>query len=216
MLPVGIMMFAQANFNVSVANKQRIVTGSQTFQKDDKVILANALMWAIERGSQLKELISDCDYDKMRFSMDYNIIRENQASFTAKMTIQVNQGRMAYLVSDIRRQAAGLSAMLGAVNFDKMNPEKKPKQKAMIEEFEIANKKEIKALFDYIDSHDINTDHWNSIIDNKVEKGMAVSDILLILGKPIDIQKSGDTIQYMYNTFTYVFFEDGKVKSFMQ
>lgn len=216
MLLVGIMMFAQANFSVSIANKQRIVTGSQTFQKDDQVIFANALMWAIERGSQLKELIVDCDYEKLRFTMDYNIIRDEESSFTTKLSIQVGQGRMVYLVSDIKGQATGLSGMLGAVNFDKMNPEKKSKQKAMIEEFEIVNKKELMALIEYIGQHNTNIDYWQSITENRLEKGMGISDVVLILGKPVDIQKSGDTTQYMYNTFTYVFFEDGKVKSFMQ
>ena len=47
-------------------------------------------------------------------------------------------------------------------------------------------------------------------------KGMSIEEVLLILGKPINIQKSAETVQYMYNTFTYVFFENGKVKSFMQ
>ncbi|MBQ8457503.1 MAG: hypothetical protein IJ540_07870 [Prevotella sp.] len=207
---------AQANYQVSVADRQRIVTGSQSFQKDDREIMANALMWAIERGGQLKELITDIDYEKMRFTMDYNIIREGQSSFAAKLTIQVGQGRMVYLVNNIKGQTSGFSGMLGAAIFDKMSPEKKPKQKIMIEEFESANKKELLSLFEYINYHNKRLEHWNSIIENRIEKGMDVDDVTLILGKPIDIQKSGETTQYMYNTFTYVFFENGEVKSFMQ
>ena len=173
-------------------------------------------MWAIERGGQLKELITDIDYEKMRFTMDYNIIREGQSSFAAKLTIQVGQGRMVYLVNNIKGQTSGFSGMLGAAIFDKMSPEKKPKQKIMIEEFESANKKELLSLFEYINYHNKRLEHWNSIIENRIEKGMDVDDVTLILGKPIDIQKSGETTQYMYNTFTYVFFENGEVKSFMQ
>lgn len=172
--------------------------------------MANALLWAIERGTQLKELVTDIDYERMRFTMDYNIIREGQSSFAAKLTIQVGQGRMVYLINNIKGQTSGFSGMLGAVSFDKMNPEKKPKQKAMIEEFESVNKKELKSLFEYIGQHDMKTGYWTSITENRLEKGMDVNDVILILGKPVDIQKSGETTQYMYNSFTYVFSKTGK------
>lgn len=207
---------AQENYKVSISDKHRIVTGSIEVNKADKVIFANALVWAIEQGEKYKELLADIDFDKMRMVIDYNLSNEGESSFTSKLTLQVSQGRLVYLVDNIKGQSSGLASMLGTTLFDKMNPEKKPKQKALIEEFEALNKKGLAKLFDYVRNHDTDVSKWDCIAENRLEKGMTVEDVTMILGKPINIQKSNTTIQYMYNTFTYVFFEDGKLKSFMQ
>ena len=71
-------------------------------------------------------------------------------------------------------------------------------------------------MFEYVRNHNTEVSKWESISEHRIEKGMSIEEVLLILGKPINIQKSAETVQYMYNTFTYVFFENGKVKSFMQ
>lgn len=207
---------AQSGFQVTTADKERIVTGSQTFDKQDHEIFLNAMLWTIERGTQLKELISDCDFEKLRLTLDYNIIQEEATSFASKLTIQVSQGRLVYLVSDIKGQQTGLGGMLGAVQFNKMNPEKKPKQKQMVEEFEQQNKKILQSLLEFVGSTKTDLTFWQQISEGKLEKGMSKTDVMLILGKPIDIQTASGTTQMMYNSFTYVFLEEGKVKSFMQ
>ena len=209
-------ILAQASFKVSVADKKRIVTGSQEFSKSDNEIFANALLWAIDRGSQLKETIVNCDYENMRFTMAYSIVQEGGNTFTADLTIQVGQHRMVYLVSNIKGLPNGLSAFLGATSFNKMNPEKKPKQQEMITEFETLNKKELQALLKYVDTKSTVTSRWEAITQGQLEKGMTEDEVILILGKPVDVQKSGSTKQMMYNQFTYVFFENDVVKSFMQ
>ena len=158
----------------------------------------------------------NCDYENMRFTMAYSIVQEGGNTFTADLTIQVGQHRMVYLVSNIKGLPNGLSAFLGATSFNKMNPEKKPKQQEMITEFETLNKKELQALLKYVDTKSTVTSRWEAITQGQLEKGMTEDEVILILGKPVDVQKSGSTKQMMYNQFTYVFFENDVVKSFMQ
>lgn len=125
-------LLAQTSFMVTVADKKRIVTGSQEFSKSDKELFANVLLWAIDRGEHLKETITNCDYDRLRLQMAYAIVQDEGTNYTADITIQVSQGRLVYLVSDIKGQPKGMSAVLGATLFNKLNPEKKPKQQEMI------------------------------------------------------------------------------------
>lgn len=68
----------------------------------------------------------------------------------------------------------------------------------------------------FVNDTDTNISRWDAIVRGQLEKGMSKTDVYLVLGKPIDTQTSGDTTQFMYNQFTYVFFENGTVKSFMQ
>lgn len=209
---------AQENYNVIVSGKQRIVTGSVEFNKGDRTIFANALMWAIEQGNELKELVTDCDFEKMRFEMTNNMAEEGQTTFSSILTVQVNQGRLIYLVSDIKGQGGGLSSVLGGglISFDRMNPEKKPKQQAMIDDFEKVNTKTLKQLISFVREHDVDVSYWNCFLENKIENNMSVEDVKIVLGKPLNILKDGNTTQYMYNPFTYVFFENNKVKSFIK
>ena len=212
---VGTIL-AQANFKVKVVDKKRIVTGSQEFAKTDREIFANALLWAINSGKQLKENILDCDYEKLSYKMAYNLQQNEGTVYTAQLYIRVAQGRLVYLIEDIKGQSSGVGALLGATSFDRMNPEKKPKQQAMINEFEELSKRAIVSMLESVSSTETNVDQWQAITLGQVVKGMSVSDVTLILGKPIDKQVSGSITQYMYSQFTYVFFEDNKVKSVIQ
>lgn len=216
LLLLSSTLVAQTGFQLTTADKKKIVTGSQLFQKSDKVIFANALLWAIERGQQLKELIEDVDYEKMRFTMKYYLIQENATSYASQLTIQVTQGRLVYLVSDIKAQVSGLGGVLGATSFNKMNPEKKPKQKQMQDEFEVLNKVQLQNMLDYVEKSEMDIRRWDHFKNRRLEEGMTMKEVLLTLGKPIDMQTSGETTQLMYNTFTYVFMEKGIVKSFIQ
>ena len=210
-------LLAQTSFQLTTADKKRIVTGSQLFVKSDQEIFANALLWGIERGQQLKELIEDIDYEKLRFAMKYNIVQENGTSFASLLTIQVTQGRLIYLVSDIKAQVSGLGGVLGASSFDKMNPEKKPKQKQMMDEFVALNKVQLQSMLDYVEKTSTDVSKWENIKSRQLKEGMTMKEVLLTLGKPIDVQTtSGETTQLMYNTFTYVFMKGGRVKSFIQ
>lgn len=216
MLTCAGAILAQASFKVKVADKKRIVTGSKEYDKPDREIFANALLWAINSGKQLKENILDCDYDKLSYKMVYNLQQDGGTTFTANLTIRVAQGRLVYLIENIKGLPSGMGAVLGATSFDRMNPEKKPKQQAMIFEFEELSKKVLVAMLESVGSTSTNIDHWQEITTGQVVKGMSLTDVTLILGKPVDKQVSGNITQFMYNQFTYVFFEDDKVKSVMQ
>ncbi|MBQ9213191.1 MAG: hypothetical protein IJ150_04540 [Bacteroidales bacterium] len=161
-------------------------------------------------------MIEDVDYEKMRFTMKYYLIQENATSYASQLTIQVTQGRLVYLVSDIKAQVSGLGGVLGATSFNKMNPEKKPKQKQMQDEFEVLNKVQLQNMLDYVEKSEMDIRRWDHFKNRRLEEGMTMKEVLLTLGKPIDMQTSGETTQLMYNTFTYVFMEKGIVKSFIQ
>ena len=71
-------------------------------------------------------------------------------------------------------------------------------------------------MLDYVEKTSTDVDQWENIKSRRLKEGMTMKEVLLTLGKPVDVQTSGETTQLMYNTFTYVFMENGRVKSFIQ
>ena len=209
---LAITTNAQVSFDVETVDKKRVVRGTESFQKTDNEIFANVVLWAINQGPSLKEEIVDCDFVKRELNMNYNLKKEDAIAYACRLKIKVAQGKLVFLVSDVKMQGGLLGAFL---NFDKLNPEKKTKHQDIINEFRSLNNQKIQEMFSYISEHNPVITNWNNVCVNKIDKGMSCDEAMLVYGKPLSIQSDGTKEQYMFSSFVYVYIENGLVISFV-
>lgn len=207
-------MMAQKQYATTIVDKKRIVTGIEEFSLPSQTIFGNALLWAINEGPQGKEEIVDIDYGKERLAMVYNLRRdgEDNPAYTCRLQIQVTENQLVFTIKDVKMHG-GLMGMFS--NFDKLNPEKKTKHADIIREFERLNDQKLYNLFSFIREHQLQVPNWDNVRSGSLQRGMTEDEVLLIYGKPGSIQSDGATTQYMFSSFVRVFFENGKVKSFV-
>lgn len=211
-LLISVGVTAQKQFSVTIVDNKRIVTGMEEFNVPAQNIFANAFLWAIDEGPNAKEEILDYDFQKMRFAMVYNLKKENSVAYSCRLQVQVSDNQLVFTVQEVKIQG-GLMGLFA--NFDKLNPEKKPKHADIIHDFERLNNKKLDELFKFISSHKLQLTNWSKVVSGSIERGMSPDEVILVYGKPLSIQNSGDVTQYVYGNFVHIFVEDGKVKSFI-
>lgn len=212
-LAYGGTLMAQASFDVTVAEKKRIVSGAISYEKSDDEAFANVCLWAFNEGPGKKEEILECDFVKRRLTMVYNLKRDNgDIAYVCRLSLNVIDGNIMFLVNDIKMQG-GIMGIFQ--NFDKLNPEKKPKHQDIINEFQSLNNKKIQQLIDFVSGNKPVITKWEKVCTGQLERGMSSDEVKLIYGKPVTIQESGKDTQYIFSTFVYVFLENGFVKSFV-
>ena len=204
---------AQVSFDVTVAEKKRIVSGAVSYEKSDDEAFANVCLWAFNEGPGRKEEILECDFVKRQLTMLYNLKRANDdLAYTCRLSLKVGDGSLMFLVNEIKIQG-GIMGMFQ--NFDKLNPVKKPKHQDIINEFQSLNNMKLQQLINFISENKPAITNWKKVCTGQLERGMSSDEVKLIYGKPVNIQESGKDTQFLFSTFVYVFLENGIVKSFV-
>lgn len=216
---VGILdVYAQKTFPLSVADNKIICTESESYgNKDDRALFVNALLWAIDRGPKLKEDISQCGMSKLKFTTKINLVSAENAKqgYECFLSIQVASQQLVFLVHDISCITTGILG--NAIPFEKLVPEKKEKHKAYMEEFVKLNTAMLNELIQFVGTNTAPAmEHWDKVCNGNLESGMNETECKLIMGKPVNIQDNGKRVQWMYDTFTYLIFEDGVLKTILR
>ena len=198
-------------YSQSVVDSKIVVNGFESFEGlSDETIFVNALLWAIDQNTKLKEDLPQIDYAGMRFVLKRAVSSSDPATaYPCLLSIQTSGNKLAFLVSDILYESSG---MLGTKDmpFEKLNPEKKPKHGEYLKEFVSNNSMRLNDLFHFIRTNRLpSISHWNEIAEGRVVKGMNKPECLLACGKPLDIKVTGNKEQWMYSSFNYLFFENG-------
>lgn len=198
-------------YSQSVIDNKIVVNGFESFEAlSDETVFVNALLWAINQNTKLKEDLPQIDYAGMRFVLKRAVSSsEPTTAYPCLLTVQIFGNRLSFLVSDIVCESNG---MLGTKNipFEKLSPEKKPKHDEYFKEFIKHNSMRLNDLFHFIRTNQLPAiSHWNEITEGKVTKGMNKPECLLAYGKPLDIKVTGNKEQWMYSSFCYLFFENG-------
>ena len=205
-------VIAQASYDITIVDKKREVRGAKSFQKDDNEIFANAFLWAVEEGPGQKTEIIDYDFTKRQLAMVYNLKKDEKTVYTCRFELKVAQGQLVFAVSEVKM----VGGLLGAFSsFNKLDPEKKPKHRDILNEFQRLNNQKLEELFTYIEEYQPKITNWKNVCTGRIDKGMSVDEIKLIYGKPESEQNDGSKTQYRFSTFIYVFVENGVVTSFI-
>lgn len=188
-------------------------------------IFLNALLWVIENREAAREEEEsgtgrpEADYDKMQFSvpMVEHDARSNSC-YRYLLSVRVSDNIVTLLASDITYEAeTAVIKLVKRFPFEKLQPEKKPKHREYLDGFASLCEERFRLLLKAVEE---NTPpvirHWTEIKENRVEKGMTEAECLLSMGKPASVQKQGDKTEWMYDSYTYLFFENGRLSSFIK
>lgn len=205
-------VMAQVSYDFTIVDKKREVRGAQSFSKGDNEIFADAFLWAVEQGPSQKLEIIDYDFTKRQLAMVYNLKQDDKILYVCRLELKVAQGQLVFAISDIKI----VGGLLGAfTNFNKLDPEKKPKHKDILNEFQRLNNQKLQDLFTYIEDYQPKITNWKNVCTGRIDRGMSVDEAKLIYGKPENEQNDGTKTQYRFSTFVYVFVENDVITSYV-
>lgn len=188
-------------------------------------IFLNALLWMIENrepeNSEAEENKSsfEVDYDKKQYLLELMQTHPKSASrYRCRFSVKVTDNIITVLASNITYEAeTGVIKLVKRLAFEKLQPEKKPKHKEYLDEFAALHKETVKRMLEAIVTHPAPAiTHWTEIKNKEVVKGMNKQECLLTFGKPASVQKQGNKEEWMYDSYTYVFFENETVASLIK
>ena len=160
--------------------------------------------------------VLEVDYDKKQFGFAWMLDNPKTACrYRCVVSVKVADNIITMLASDISQEAeTAVIKLVKRLPFEKLNPEKKPKHKDYLTDFANLHEKQIAQLLEFITTNPLPPiTHWREIKENDVVKGMNSTECTLSLGKPASVQKQGNREEWMYDSYTYVFFENGVVSS---
>lgn len=188
-------------------------------------LFLNALLWMIENrkleNTEEEENKStfEIDYDKKQYMI--NLMQTNTKSasrYRCLFSVKVTDNIITILASNITYEAeTNVIKLVKRLAFEKLQPEKKPKHKEYLNEFAMLHKETVKRMLEAINTNSAPTiTHWTEIKNKEVVKGMSKQECLLAFGKPVSVQKQGNKEEWMYDSYTYVFFENDIVTSLIK
>lgn len=204
-----------------------VISEFHTFDKPDSAedIFLNALLWMIENreleNTEVEENKSsfEIDYDKKQYLLEFTQTNSQSASrYHCLFSVKVTDNIITILASNITYEAeTNVIKLVKRLAFEKLQPEKKPKHKEYLNEFAKLHKETVKQMLEAIATNPVPAiTHWAEIKNKEVVKGMSKQECLLAFGKPASVQKQGNKEEWMYDSYTYVFFENGIVTSLIK
>lgn len=224
----GLVISAQADtfseigqkYELSLDDKKWVISGFTPFANgSDGDIFANTLLWTVDKVCpQLRDGITDVDVNKFKFSVDMALGSmpgsglENIYYCTA--TFSVVQGRLVYYVHNIKIESKSM-LFKKVTPIEKLNPEKKEAHKETMEDFVASISSTLNSLFDFVNEYKPQVTHWKEIGYRKPINGLTEDECRIAFGKPKTIYENNGVVQWSYNSYFSLFFENGKVVSIL-
>lgn len=192
-------------YPVTTSDGKRVINGFIDFSSSDEDIYANSLKWSInnlcEKG---RDHIFDVKIEKKIFSFDTTLEEyengKTKISFVFKGNIKVSNQKLVFSLYDIQYKMGGITGFVSGTDFDKLNPDKKPKHKEIVNSFQTLASQMLNKLFDDIIQNNCKSvTHWKNIDFQRPEEGMNDDECLIAFGKPSNIfEDSKGQIQWSY------------------
>ncbi|MDR0982839.1 MAG: hypothetical protein LBM07_06320 [Culturomica sp.] len=205
-------------YGYTIADNKVVVSDLIEFSGlTDEQIFVNALLFAIDRFTE-EERFAKIDFEKHQFTVDRCIISENleDTRYYYSIDFKLSEGMLTFWARNIFYKSSDLIA-LGSpkgVPFEKLNPEKRPKQQAYLDEFLAENTAYIREMTDAVRRNaGGEVTHWTEIATGKVVKGMNETEVKLIYGKPQHTSLSGERCRMLFKNNIVVILESGIVSN---
>ena len=203
------------NYGLSEAGKNLVCTGLTDTGGKDKLAFSNAMIWCINAGTGIADTFVSRDFSGYKFSAKLRRSskdnEKNSISFVLK--IQVRDNQLSYSITEIKVYDTFLPI---PQSIEKFYPPKKAKQEEIIAWVTDICSETMNDLTAFIhNNHPVFSEHWDAICRKAIEPGMTADECVLVMGKPINRQNSGNREQWMYENSTYIIFEDGVVKTLL-
>lgn len=213
LLAASVSVMAEDTYKLENKNGRYICTGTADCGKADKAVFGGAVLWALEQAGaseKAKSAIESYDANKLTMTVKPSV-PSGDYNYNFYLTIQVNDGKMEFLIERIKCVPKGVFGGFSAVTFDKVNLEKKPQQKEFIDRFGAMCDGYVKQMIAEIHSKDMDLTHWEAIVKGQVVKGMTENECLMSVGKPATKTENTQRVQWTYESGMIVVFEEGVV-----
>ncbi len=222
--------YAQGKSPYSEVKGKTVISEFHTLNKPSTTegIFVNALLWMIEHKDKSLEdthtknenkKLFEVDYDKKQLLAEVTLTNPKTDSFYRYLySAKITDNIITILASDISFEAqSNVIKFVKRLTFEKLQPEKKPKHKEYLDEFAKLHRIKVDEMLEAITQNPAPPiTHWDKIKENDVVKGMNKAECLMSFGKPASIQKQGNKEEWMYDSYTYLFFENGIVQSLIK
>lgn len=226
LLVFALSMQAQKKNPYSEVKGKRVISEFHSLDKpqSSQAIFLNALLWVINKQELPQQEgepipVREVDYDNQQLTAEFAVVSpKSESCYRYLFTVKVSDNIITLLASDITQEAAiSVIKLTKKLNFNKLQPEKKPKHQEYLNEFaSLYNDFTQEALQAVTNNTPPVVAHWNEIKDKEVVKGMNEAECLMAWGKPLSIQKNGNKTEWMYDSYTYAFFENGIVATIIK
>lgn len=219
---VAFSQFADTRYSLAKDNDKLVINGFVSFESmSDDEVFANSLLWTVENVCpKLFEGITDCSISERRFAIDLALQQkhggESENIYACKAEFRAVGNRIVFHLSDIVVETKN-GIIKRSTPIEKLNPEKKPAHKQILEELTKTASDFINQVVNAIFANKCSTiEHWDEIAARKVVEGMTEDECRLTLGKPQAVMETNGEKQWMYSSWLNVFFKDGKVDSIIR
>lgn len=217
---------AQNTNPYSEVKGKRVISEFHSLNKPStsQAIFLNALLWVINKQELPQEEgatapIREVDYDNQQLSAEFSLISpKTESCYRYIFTVKVSDNIIKLLASEITQESAvSVIKITKKLNFNKLQPEKKPKHQEYLDEFASLYADFTKEALQAISSNATPViTHWTEIKNKEIIKGMNEAECLMAWGKPLSIQTNENKTEWMYDSYTYAFFENGVVTTIIK
>lgn len=186
-------------------------------------IFYNSLLWFIEHKAESEEgettPTMNVDYEKKQFAAEWILKNPNKGGqYRCTISVRVSDGILTLLFSDMTFEAETVVIkLIKRLPFERLQPSKKPQHQEHLDGFARLSEvfgKEVCAFVQENQPHIVT--HQKEIESHTVVKGMTEAECLLSMGRPASVQQQDERTEWMYDAYTYLFFENGVLVSMIK
>jgi hypothetical protein len=207
-------------YPLSEANGKLVVSDFVDFTGlTSEQIFVNALLYAIDAGTQERENIESVEFETKRFVVKQQIksALEMDIAYKYSTRFQVAEDNLSFLSFDIVCESKNIFKESKGTPFEKLDTKKKTNHNVYIDEFTTGNSLFLSGMFEFIQTNQYSPiTHWDEISQGKIVKGMSETECKLSAGKPVHIRNTGSKVRWMFNNDFIVLFENGVVSSVLR
>lgn len=182
---------------------------------DTEAIFVNVLLWIIDNKNPLNDKIASLDTASKRVMITRKKVakEESDNSYDFDIALQAGDQLLSFFVSDIKVNYKLKGLIPKASALEKLNPQEKEVDRAMIEELSWLVSDFINSVRIAINENQaMAVTHWNEIQKGEVVKGMNYTEVKLAAGKPhSERASSNNKIKWMFDNNMVVIFENAVV-----
>lgn len=210
-----INLQAENTYKFEKQGNKYVCQGEIDGKEDDKATFGACVLWALEQTKETdkKSALKKFDLSAMHLTFNPSISLSEVADrkYSFQLILSVNKGKLSFLVQKVKCSPNNVLGMFSSTAIDKIDLQKKPENKVMIDEFTVLCDKYVTEMLRSILSREINLTYWEAAVRGQIVKGMDADEVKMAIGTPEEITENSQRTVWTYADGQMVVFEDGVV-----
>lgn len=185
----------------------------EVYKEPAEQLFLKALTYAKLNCDGETSWIEDVDFENYQFSIrgeKFKLKEEDPTSYSFVQKFLANDGLLSFSCAEMKAYEKAFVSK--NQKFEKLTPQSNPKHVKIIEDLTFWFSGRIADMKDFIEKEDdLKVTHYDDILNGNLVKGMRPEEVILTIGKPYSIKKSGDRDKWVYDQGRSLIFTDGKV-----